>query len=187
MGQSADLYVTKGRPPTIHKNIQNQGPKCLTVLIWKENQSSRCDLLGGGGGANTTAEGPSSLGGGAGAGSPRRFWTIGSLWLLSLRRASISSNFSLLKPKINNFDALLSHNEHIEPKSRVKSVSADQIKRAPLLERPRTPPGPSPCYCTDLEQFPLFRFSIIVARWPKTVIVVSFIRTSTVRESPRCP
>ena len=51
MGQSADLYVRKGRPPT------KKHPKCLTVLIWKENQSSvlsgavaRLDLLGGGGG-----------------------------------------------------------------------------------------------------------------------------------------
>ena len=51
MGQSADLYVTKGRPPT------KKHPKCLTVLIWKENQSSvlsgavaRLDLFGGGGG-----------------------------------------------------------------------------------------------------------------------------------------
>ena len=50
MGQSADLYVRKGRPPT------KKHPKCLTVLIWKENQSSvlsgavaRLDLLGGGG------------------------------------------------------------------------------------------------------------------------------------------
>ena len=87
----------------------------------------------------------------------------------------------------------------------MKSVSADQIKRAPLFGRPRPPRlGPSPCYCTDLEQFPLFRFSIEIwsyqtfrhnsevqlsrgiwreetpgaTRWPK--IVVSFIRTSTV-------
>ena len=87
----------------------------------------------------------------------------------------------------------------------MKSVSADQIKRAPLFGRPRPPrPGPFPCYCTDLEQFPLFRFSIEIwsyqtfrhnsevqlsrgiwreetpgaTRWPK--IVVSFIRTSTV-------
>ena len=51
MGQSADLYVRKGRPPT------KKHPKCLTVLIWKEYQSSvlsgavaRLDLLGGGGG-----------------------------------------------------------------------------------------------------------------------------------------
>ena len=88
----------------------------------------------------------------------------------------------------------------------MKSVSADQIKRAPLFGRPRPPrPGPFPCYCTDLEQFPLFRFSIEIwsyqtfrhnsevqlskgiwraetpgaTRWPK-IIVVSFI-------SPRCP
>ena len=51
MGQSADHYVTKGRPPT------KKHPKCLTVLIWKENQSSvlsgavaRLDLFEGGGG-----------------------------------------------------------------------------------------------------------------------------------------
>ena len=51
MGKSADLYVRKGRPPT------KKHPKCLTVLIWKENQSSvlsgavaRLDLLAGGGG-----------------------------------------------------------------------------------------------------------------------------------------
>ena len=34
MGQSADLYVRKGRPPT------KKHPKCLPILIWKENQSS---------------------------------------------------------------------------------------------------------------------------------------------------
>ena len=56
MGQSADLYVRKGRPPT------KKHPKCLTVLIWKENQSSvlsgavaRLDLLGGGGGGQSRA------------------------------------------------------------------------------------------------------------------------------------
>lgn len=55
MGQSADLYVRKGRPPT------KKHPKCLTVLIWKENQSSvlsgaavaRLDLLGVGGGGQS--------------------------------------------------------------------------------------------------------------------------------------
>ena len=56
MGQSADLYVRKGRPPT------KKHPKCLTVLIWKENQSSvlsgavaRLDLLAGGGGGQSRA------------------------------------------------------------------------------------------------------------------------------------
>ena len=57
MGQSADLYVRKGRPPT------KKHPKCLTVLIWKENQSSvvsgavaRLDLLWGGGGVEGNHE-----------------------------------------------------------------------------------------------------------------------------------
>ena len=57
MGQSADLYVRKGRPPT------KKHPKCLTVLIWKENQSSvvsgavaRLDLLWGGGGGEGNNE-----------------------------------------------------------------------------------------------------------------------------------
>ena len=59
MGQSADLYVTKGRPPT------KKHPKCLTVLIWKENQSSvlsgavaRLDLFGGGGGRGGQSRAP---------------------------------------------------------------------------------------------------------------------------------
>ena len=73
MGQSADLYVRKGRPPT------KKHPKCLTVLIWKENQSSvlsgaavaRLDLVGGGG-TITNAEGARCLGG-PGASSPGRF------------------------------------------------------------------------------------------------------------------
>ena len=64
MAQSADLYVRKGRPPT------KKHPKCLPVLIWKENQPSvlsgaveRLDLLRGGGwGAITSAEGLSCLG-----------------------------------------------------------------------------------------------------------------------------
>ena len=71
MGQSADLYVRKGRPPT------KKHPKCLTVLIWKENQSSvlsgavaRLDLLAGGGGNHE--RGRRELRGGSGGMLPRK-------------------------------------------------------------------------------------------------------------------
>ena len=67
MGQSADLYVRKGRPPT------KKHPKCLTVLIWKEYQSSvlsgavaRLDLLGGGGGGKNERRRRELLGGSGG-------------------------------------------------------------------------------------------------------------------------
>ena len=47
---------------------------------------------------------------------------------------------------MNNFHAFLNRNEHIEPKSSVKSVVADQIKRACQdYWGAHAPPDPSPC------------------------------------------
>ena len=74
MGQSADLYVRKGRPPT------KKHPKCLTVLIWKENQSSvlsgaavaRLDLLGAGGGGDNPERRRREVLGGSGGILPRK-------------------------------------------------------------------------------------------------------------------
>ena len=51
----------------------------------------------------------------------------------------------MLKPEIND-------NEHIEPKSSVKSVASDQIKRACQNSwgGGGSPPGPSLCYDTEM-------------------------------------